>query len=175
MDRGEHHIEQLAWVVLRAANRSQAKSSTVRIVVPRAPEVAGEMGAELTDEQYLSVEEYLLDQGYVADADISLSWSAYTITPAGLKWLETGLPEPLLTNHWVQELAESAGEEEAFESVLRAELEEESRRMEDLERVLNEERSGAPETAAEEPEVEPRSGTEGPHTAAERRWWEFWR
>ncbi len=112
------------------------------------------MGTELTDEQYLSVEEYLLDQGYVADADISLSWSAYTITPAGLKWLETGVPEPLLTDHRGQELAESAGEEEAFESVLRAELEEESRRMEDLERVLNEERTGAPETAAEEPEIE---------------------
>ncbi len=155
------------------------------------------MGADLTDEQYLSVEEYLLDQGYVADANIRLSWSAYTITPAGLKWLETVLPEPLLTDHRGQELAEGAGEEEAFESDLRAELEEERRRMEDLERDLNEERPGAPKTAAEAPDLEAPAAPEarespvspgpggrptdttdaegGREEATERRWWRFWR
>jgi hypothetical protein len=56
-------MEQLAWVVLRAANRSQAKSSTARLIVPRAPEVAEELGMDLTDAQFLSVEEYLLDHG----------------------------------------------------------------------------------------------------------------
>jgi hypothetical protein len=173
----EPHIEQLAWVVLRAANRAQAKGSTARLAVPRAPEVAEEMGVELTDEQYLSVEDYLLDQGYVADADISLTWSAFTITPAGLRWLQTSLPEPLLTDHRVQELAESAGQEDAFESALRAELEEERRRIEDLERDLTEDRPVAPGTATEGPEgvVETRSTAEGPQETTEGRWWEFWR
>ena len=36
--------EKLAWVVLLAANRTQAKGSTVRLIVPRAPEVAEELG-----------------------------------------------------------------------------------------------------------------------------------
>ena len=140
----ENQIEQLAWVVLRAANRSQSKGSTVRLIVPRAPEVADEMSVELTDSQFRSVEEYLLDHGYVAEADISLAWSAYTLTPAGLKWLQTSLPEPLLTVR-VQELAARPDEEEEFESALEAELEEERRRMEELERELDEEPPGAAE------------------------------
>ena len=60
--------EELAWVVLRAANRTQARGSTVRLVVPRAPEVA--------------------ERGYVAALDIGLTRGAYTITPAGLRWLK---------------------------------------------------------------------------------------
>jgi hypothetical protein len=168
----ENQTEQLAWVVLRAANRTQAKGSTARLVVPRAPEVADELGRELTDAQFRSVEEYLLDQGYVEDADIGLTWSAYTVTPAGLKWLETGLPEPLLTDR-VRELAERPGEEEAFEAALRAELEEEHRRMEGVERELAEEPPGAQQTAVEEQErAEPRSGTGAAQVEAERRsWW----
>ncbi len=66
-------IEQLAWVVLHAANRIQAKSSTARLIVPRAQEVAEELGMDLTDAQFLSVEEYLLDHGYVMLADIGLT------------------------------------------------------------------------------------------------------
>src|SRR5215211_9531118 len=66
-------IEQLAWVVLRAANRRQAKSSTARLIVPRAPEVAEELGMDLTDAQFLSVEEYLQGHGYVVPADIGLT------------------------------------------------------------------------------------------------------
>jgi hypothetical protein len=105
--------EQLAWVVLHSANRTQSRGSTARLVVPRAPEAADELGRELTDAQLRSVEEFLLDHGYVADADIGLTWSAYTVTPAGLKWLETGLSEPLLPDR-VRELAERPGEEEAL-------------------------------------------------------------
>jgi hypothetical protein len=168
----ENQTEQLAWVVLRAANWTQAKGSTARLVVPRAPEVTDELGRELTDAQFRSVEEYLLDQGYVEDADIGLTWSAYTVTPAGLKWLETGLPEPLLTDR-VRELAERPGEEEAFEAALRAELEEERRRMEGVERELTEEPPGAPQTAVEEEQkrAEPGSGTGAAQVEAERRSW----
>jgi hypothetical protein len=172
----ENQTEQLAWVVLRAANRTQSRGSTARLVVPRAPEVADELGVELTDDQFVSVEEYLLDHGYVADADISLTWSAYTITPKGLKWLEANMPEPLITDR-VRELAEKPGEEEAFDSALRAELEEENRRMEEVERELDVKPLGAPETAAEEPErtEEPRSSTSGPQEGAERvPWWRRW-
>jgi hypothetical protein len=130
------------------------------------------MDIELTDDEFLSVEEYLLDHGYVADADIGLTWSAYTITPAGLKWLQTGLPEPFLTDR-VRELAERSGEEEKFEAALRAELEEESRRMKEVERDLAAQPPGAPETAVEEQKrAEPRSGTGDAQEEAEpRSWW----
>jgi hypothetical protein len=153
----ENSTEQLAWVVLRAANRAQARGSTVRLVVPRAPEVTNEMVIELTEAQLRTVEEYLLDLGYVADAGISLAWSAYTLTPAGLRWLETSLPEPLLADR-VHELAARPDEDEAFESALRAELEEERRRMQDLERELGEEPSEVPEnTTQEQKKAKPRS------------------
>jgi len=130
---------------------------------------------ELTDAQFLSVEEYLLERDYIAPVEMGLTWGSYTITPAGLRWLETSLPEPLPMDR-MQELAERPGEEEAFESALRAELEEERRRMEDLERNLNEEPPGAPETSAQEPEsTELRSSSAGPPRATVRRWWKFWR
>jgi len=168
----ENQIEQLAWVVLRAANRTQSRDSTARLVVPRAPEVADELGIELTDDQFLLVEDYLLEHGYVADADIGLTWSAYTVTPAGLKWLATSLTEPLPPDQ-VRELAEKPGDEKAFESALRAELEEESRRMEEVERELDEKPLGAPAVSGEEQKRgEPRSGTGGFQQEAEpRSWW----
>ncbi len=168
----ETQTEQLAWVVLRAANRTQSRGSTARLVVPKAPEVAEEMGMELTDAQFRKVEEYLLDHGYVAEADIGLTWSSYTVTPAGLKWLGTRLPEPLLSDP-LREFAKRRGEEKAFEWALRAELELERRRMEEVERELAEEYPGAPETAVEEPERTegPRSSTLGPQEGAESPWW----
>ena len=61
------------------------------------------------------------------------------------------MAEPFLTDR-VRELAERSGEEEAFESALRAELEVERRRMEEVDWELAEEPPEAPETAAEEPE-----------------------
>jgi hypothetical protein len=168
----ENQIEQLAWVVLRVVNRTQARGSTARLVVPRAPEVADEIGMQLTDDQFLSVEEYLLDHGYVVDADINLTWGAYTLTPAGLKWLETSLPESLLTDP-MRDLSERSGEQEAFGLALQAELEAECRRMEEVERELDGESLGAPETAAAEQErATPRSSTGGPQEGAEpRSWW----
>jgi hypothetical protein len=80
--------KNLPWLVLRAANLTQAKGSTVRLIVPRAPEVAEELGMELTDERLLAVQEHLQRHGYVEHANFSLTWGAYTITPAGLRWLE---------------------------------------------------------------------------------------
>ncbi len=87
-------LEHLAWVVLWTVNRTQAKGSTVRIIVPRDPQVAYELEAVPTEDELLSAEEYLLDQGYVAPADIGLTRGTYTITPAGLAWLDSGPPEP---------------------------------------------------------------------------------
>ena len=87
-------LEQLAWVVLWTVNRTQAKGSTVRIIVPRDPEISYGLEAVPTEDELLSAEEYLLDQGYVAPADIGLTRGAYTITPAGLAWLDSGPPEP---------------------------------------------------------------------------------
>ena len=85
--------EQLAWTVLQTVNRTQAKGSTARIVVPRDPEVEYDLDVVPTEDQLLSAEEYLLDHGYVAAVDISLTRSTYVITPARLDWLERGLPE----------------------------------------------------------------------------------
>jgi hypothetical protein len=76
----------------------QARGSTARLVVPRAPEVAYEVGVELEEDRFLAAEEHLLQQSYVAPADISLSSASYyTITPAGLRWLERGPATPWLS------------------------------------------------------------------------------
>ncbi len=87
-------IEHLAWVVLWTVNRTQAKGSTARIIVPRDPEMAYGLEAVPTEDELLSAEEYLLDQGYVAPVVVGLTRGTYTITPAGLDWLDSGPPEP---------------------------------------------------------------------------------
>ena len=84
---------RLAWQVLRTANRTQTKGSSVRLVVPRAPEVVVELESSLDDAEILTVEEFLLEYGYVAPTNIGLTRGSYTITPAGFHWLEGGLPE----------------------------------------------------------------------------------
>jgi hypothetical protein len=164
--------EQLARVVLQAANRAQAKGSTVRLIVPLAPEVAQELGMELDDDVMVAAEEYLLNRGYVAPANTGLSWGTYTITPAGYSWLQGGLQEPAPTDR-VRELAKKPGEEGAFEAALRAELEEERRRMEEVERELGEEPPGGPQSAAEgrvSPLPRP-GGVEAQEGAEPRPWW----
>ena len=90
-----NETELLAWAVLRAANRTQARSTTVRLVVPRAPEVVHDLDMEIAEERLLTAEEWLVDSGYLAPADVGLTRGAYTITPAGLEWLRGGMPEPL--------------------------------------------------------------------------------
>jgi hypothetical protein len=131
--------EVLAWVVLWAANRTQAKGSSVRLVDPRAPEVAHEVGMELiTEAQLVEVEEYLHCHGYVEPVDMGLSWGTYTITPAGVAWLEGGMPGFPSSKDRVREHAKRPGEEAALELALRSDLEEERRRMEGLERELDE-------------------------------------
>jgi hypothetical protein len=165
--------KRLAWVVLQTANWTQAKGSSVRLVVPRAPEVTRELEPPLAEAELLTAEEYLLERGYVAPANIGLTWGTYTITPAGYYWLEGGLPEP---TDRVRELAEKLGEGEALELAVRTELEEESNQMAEIEWELEEvrqEQPGAPETAAREPE-KAQPGPGGFQTASEgakRRWW----
>jgi hypothetical protein len=87
--------ELLAGTLLRAVNRAQSKGSTVRLVVPRAPEVTYEVGMELPEDQLLEIEEYLQGHGYIVPVDIGLTSGTYTITPAGLEWLDVGTSEPL--------------------------------------------------------------------------------
>ena len=138
---------RLAWVVLQTANRIQAKGSSVRLVVPRAPEMTYELEPPLSEDELLAVEQYLLERGYVSPANIGLRWGPYTITPAGFYFLEGGLPEP---RDQLGELAEKSGEEAALESAIQSELEEESHRMEEVERELEEVHQklpGAPERA----------------------------
>ena len=90
----ENETELLAWAVLRAANRTQARGTTVRLVVPRTPEVIHELDMEITEERLLTAEEWLVDRGYLVPADVVLTRGTYTITPAGLEWLRGGIPEP---------------------------------------------------------------------------------
>jgi hypothetical protein len=177
--------EALAWIVLRTANRTQAKGSSVRIVVPRALEMAHEVGVELTEARLVEVEGYLYLNGYVEPVDMGLSWGTYTITPAGFEWLEGGgMPKPASSaKDPVRELAERPREAAALEADLRAELEEEQKRMEEFERELEEvgqPQEGPPRAcreAAGEPQetAEHHSARGGFRTASERRWWEFWR
>ena len=92
----ENETELLAWALLRAANRTQARDTTIRLVVPRAPEVAYDLGIEqLAQERIVEAEEWLEEQGYLAPANIGLTWGTFTITPAGLEWLRGGMPKPL--------------------------------------------------------------------------------
>ena len=123
----------------------------MRPIVPLAPEVAQELGMELDDDVIVAAEEYLLKRGYVVPANIGIRWGTYTITPAGFSWLDESSPGSSTTDR-LRELAEKPGEEEAFEAALRAELEEERRQMEGVERELAEEPQGALETAVEKQE-----------------------
>ena len=90
--------EQAAWLVLQAVNRVQAKGSTVRLVAPRDPDIVEELGRELgsgpTDEELLSAEDYLLEHGYIALTDLGVTRNVYTVTRAGLDWLEADLTAP---------------------------------------------------------------------------------
>jgi hypothetical protein len=81
-------VKQIAWLVLQAVNRTQTKGSTARLAVPRDQDVVDQLGIDITDKEMLPVEEYLENSGYLELADISLTRGTYTITPAGLKWLE---------------------------------------------------------------------------------------
>jgi hypothetical protein len=87
--------ELLAWAVLRAANRTQAKGTTARLVVPRAPEVTHDLHVEVAEERLLTSEEWLLQRGYLAPANVGLTWGTYTITLAGLEWLRGEMPGPI--------------------------------------------------------------------------------
>ncbi len=86
--------KQLARLVLEVVNRTQARGTTVRLVVPSAPEVTSELDPALAEHELLAAEEYLLERGYIAPANLGLSWGTYTITPAGLGWITEGFPWP---------------------------------------------------------------------------------
>ena len=103
-----NETELLAWAVLRAANRMQARSTTVRLVVPRAPEVVYDLEVEIAEERLLRAEEWLVDRGYLAPADVGLTWGTYTITPAGLEWLRGEIPGSLEASQKAAEEAPGA-------------------------------------------------------------------
>ena len=89
-------IEERAYVILQTVNRTQAKGTTARIISPRDPEVADELGMDPDEDRLLTAVEYLLEEGYVVPAGIDLPRGDYTIAPAGLEWLEMGATtEPL--------------------------------------------------------------------------------
>jgi hypothetical protein len=100
----ENETELLAWAVLRASNRTQARGTTVRLVVPRAPEVIDDLDMEgVAEERIVAVEEWLVERGYLTPADVVLTRGTYTITPLGLEWLRGAMPEPLVATRKVAE------------------------------------------------------------------------
>jgi hypothetical protein len=154
--------EQLAFLVLEAANRTQGRGTTVRLVVPSAPEVRYELDSTFGEHELLVAEAYLLERGHISPADIAgLTWGTYTITQAGLEWLEE----------------DSSDEEAKLESTLAAEVEEERHQLDELERELEEARReptvahdtlGAAQAVTEGAgRAEPQSGTGGPQEASE--------
>ncbi len=78
---------QLARAILQTVNRTQARGSTVRIVVPRDSDVTDELGIDPDADRLQSAVEHLLERGYIIPADVGLTRGAYTITRAGLLWL----------------------------------------------------------------------------------------
>ena len=102
--------EGLAWLVLRAVNRAQAKGSTVRLAAPRDPEIVDELDRELglgpTDEELISAEDYLLEHGYIAPTSLGIMRDIYTVTLAGLDWLERDLTAPRGTSQGTSEEAQ---------------------------------------------------------------------
>jgi hypothetical protein len=104
----ENETELLAWAVLRASNRTQARDTTVRLVVPRAPEIIDDLEIEVEEERIVEVEEWLVDRGYLTPADVVLTRGTYTITPVGLEWLRGPMPEPLEATQRVTEDAPDA-------------------------------------------------------------------
>ena len=87
--------QQLAWLLLEAVDRMQAKGTTVRLVVPSDQEVTSRIDPNLTEHELLVAEEYLLERGYIAPATLGCSRSTYTITSAGLSWIDEGFPWPV--------------------------------------------------------------------------------
>jgi hypothetical protein len=85
-------------LVLRAVNRAQTKGSTVRLAAPRDPEIVDDLARELglgpTDEELISAEDYLLEYGYIAPTSLGITRDIYTVTLAGLDWLDRGLAAP---------------------------------------------------------------------------------
>jgi hypothetical protein len=113
-----NELERLAWIVLETVNGAQAKGSTVRLVVPRDPEVAAdELGMDPDGDRILTAEEYLLERGYLAPADVGLTRGAYTITRAGFEWLKKG--PPALSEEPPETASGPAAQEDAQEGVQR--------------------------------------------------------
>lgn len=86
--------QQLAWLLLDTVDRIQGKGTTVRLVVPSDQEVTRHLDPTLAEHELLAAEEYLLEWGYIAPANLGLMQSTYTITPAGLSWMDQGFPWP---------------------------------------------------------------------------------
>jgi hypothetical protein len=105
--------ERLAWLVLRAVNRAQAKGSTFRLVAPRDPEIIDELGRALglgpTDEEQISAEGYLLEHCDIAPTSLGITREVYTVTLAGLDWLERDVTAPRSASHGTSEEARSSG------------------------------------------------------------------
>jgi hypothetical protein len=71
----------LARAVLQTVNRTQARGSTVQIVVPRDSDVTAELGIDLDEDRLQTAVEHLLERGYVVPADVGLTRGA---TPSRL-------------------------------------------------------------------------------------------
>ena len=137
--------QQVARLALETLNRKQGEGTTVRPVVPRNGEVAHQLDQALASHKLPAAEAFLLERGYIAPTNLGLSmlergyiaptnlgltWGTYAITPAGLEWLEEGLPD----------------KGRAVDSARWGEVEEDGRRLDDVEQTPPQEPSEAART-----------------------------
>ena len=99
--RGVTRVAAIAGDIADPDHRRQLATAArllgpVRLVVPRAHEVAHDLGIEqISQERIVEAEEWLEERGYLAPLNVGLTWGTYTITSAGLEWLRGGMPRPL--------------------------------------------------------------------------------
>ncbi|HLL39878.1 MAG TPA: hypothetical protein VK357_09455 [Rubrobacteraceae bacterium] len=100
--------QQLAWLVLETVDRLQGRGSTVRLVVPGDQEVTRQLAPFLAEHDLVAAEEFLLERGHIAPANLGLKRGTYTITATGLDWLDEGFPWPAEADQTVAEVLERA-------------------------------------------------------------------
>ena len=75
--------QQVAWLVLETLNRTQGKDTTVRLVVPRDPEVTHLLDPTLAAHKLPAAEAYLLERGYIAPTNLASRGAPTRLPPRG--------------------------------------------------------------------------------------------
>ncbi len=116
------NIEQNALRLLRLVNYNQAKWSTKEHVIPGKVALAARLDSQSDD--YGTVLDYLLDQGYFIRNTNPAGSEIFRITPAGMEMLGEEPRESLLERERADQERERADQERQRAEELSKELEE---------------------------------------------------